>query len=380
MPRLRQLISVLAMVLVSIAVIGSLTSCSSSSPKAATTLELRFTRADWPEVFAIDTSTALREISAELPLWRSASATPPNQEQPSYQIKLTRTNRPSLLLYLTHDLRVFDESLSIEYLTPQKTQQLLAVSVESLNSMRFGELLPWSEANCLLPRYAICTILDIETGLTWKSQRRAGSLHADIQPLTKQDTLQLHAVYGGSWSWDRRAIVVLIGNRRIAASINGMPHGAGALRNGFPGHHCLHFWQSTTHVGRCPDPAHQVMVHKAAGKLHAYLQELQPNDLQLAMLEIAGQGDANIVKLGIINPKDGTDPSQLAKQVSNIKIWESQVDTTQSGKVIGLYNVSVYLKGDPKEYRRKIRLTSYYFDDLGRWLVEPSFLSQLLVG
>ena len=61
MPRLRQLISVLAMVLVSIAVIGSLTSCSSSSPKAATTIELRFARADWPEVFAIDTSTALRE-------------------------------------------------------------------------------------------------------------------------------------------------------------------------------------------------------------------------------------------------------------------------------------------------------------------------------
>ena len=42
----------------------------------------------------------------------------------------------------------------------------------------------------------------------------------------------------------RRAIIVLIDeNQIIAASMYGrMPHGAGALQNGFPGHFCVHFF------------------------------------------------------------------------------------------------------------------------------------------
>lgn len=378
MPRHRQLLFALAVVLLNIAVIGNLTSCLATLPEAVTLVELRFARTDWPEILTIDSLDAVRNIGDEFSLWQYTSATPPNQEAPSYQLEINWANRPSQLVYLTHDLRLFNDSLNIEYLPPPKTLQLLEASVERLNSMRFGELLPWAEASCLLPRFATFTIMDLETGISWRSQRRAGSLHADIQPLTKQDTLQLKAVYNESWSWDRRAVVVLVANRRIAASINGMPHGAGTLINSFPGHHCLHFYESSTHTKKHPDPAHQVMVHKAAGKLHTYLAELHPHDLQLAMLEMAGQGDANVVKLGIINREDGTDPSQLAKRIRNIKIWDSQVGEAQNERLVGAYSVSVYLQGDPKEYRRTVSLTSRYVDHLNCWLVEPDFLSQLL--
>ena len=47
----------------------------------------------------------------------------------------------------------------------------------------------------------------------------------------------------GEWSWERRAIIVVVGGRRIAASMAGMPHGAGLIKdNDFPGHFCVHFW------------------------------------------------------------------------------------------------------------------------------------------
>ena len=48
-------------------------------------------------------------------------------------------------------------------------------------------------------------------------------------------------IYHNQWSWKRRAIIVLIDHQMIAASMHGMPHGAGALQNDFPGHFCVHF-------------------------------------------------------------------------------------------------------------------------------------------
>lgn len=360
-------------------VLSSLVSCSGDKPIEIQAAELRFACADWPEqVNLIDSVTALADLKQEWRLWQSVCGTPANQEAPSYRLEIRFANETPQLFFLTHDLRLFNESLNTEYLAPPKTMQRLRTAAAQLDSMRFGELLTWKEASRLLPRYSSFTLMDLETGLLWKTQRRAGSLHADVQPLTKQDTLQLKTVYGGAWSWDRRAVVVLAGDRRIAASINGMPHGAGALRNGFPGHHCLHFWESTTHTQSKPDPAHQVMVHKAAGKLHTYLAELHPTDLQLAMLEMAGQGEAEVIRLGLLNPSDGTDPSQLAKQIKNIKIWDSQEKEHEAERFVGGYNVSIYFHGDAKEHRKTITLTSRYLDSWGRWLVEPDFLAQLV--
>ena len=50
------------------------------------------------------------------------------------------------------------------------------------------KILPWEKANEVLPNKSIFTILDVETGLHFTVQRRAGSNHADVQPLTYQDT------------------------------------------------------------------------------------------------------------------------------------------------------------------------------------------------
>lgn len=103
------------------------------------------------------------------------------------------------------------------------------------------EILPWEEINEILPKNSKFTVLDVETGKRFNVQRRAGSSHADVQPLTLKDTQIMREIYDGKWSWRRRAIIVIHQNQWIAASMHGMPHGVGSLKNRFPGHFCIHF-------------------------------------------------------------------------------------------------------------------------------------------
>lgn len=84
----------------------------------------------------------------------------------------------------------------------------------------------WEEVNEILPRYTKFTVVDLETGLEFQVQRRAGSNHADVQPLTPKDTAIMKKIYNGKWSWKRRAIIVISEDEKIAASMHGMPHGA----------------------------------------------------------------------------------------------------------------------------------------------------------
>lgn len=108
-------------------------------------------------------------------------------------------------------------------------------------------------------------ITDVETGLQWREQRRGGTNHADVQPLTKEDTKKLKKAYGGKWAWTRRAIWVTIDGVTYAASMNGMPHGSGKIKNNnFDGHHCIHFTNSRTHGTNKVCPNHQKMINKAS--------------------------------------------------------------------------------------------------------------------
>lgn len=127
-----------------------------------------------------------------------------------------------------------------------------------------AELLHWDAAGKIFKSRA--TIIDVATGLSFQVQRRGGHNHADIEPLTSEDTAILRRIYGGVWSWARRAVIVVTGGRRIAASINGMPHGGQAITgNGFSGHICLHFLGSRTHASNSLDADHQRMVQAAVG-------------------------------------------------------------------------------------------------------------------
>ncbi|HHY83362.1 MAG TPA: hypothetical protein GX505_11915 [Clostridiales bacterium] len=131
----------------------------------------------------------------------------------------------------------------------------------------YGELIPWEEADKIFPLFSFARIIDIYSGASFMVQRRAGSSHADAQPLTSEDTAIMKEIFHGSWTWERSGIIVEVNGRRIAASMNGKPHGAGKIKdNNFPGHFCIHFLNSTTHSGNV-DKRHLEEILKAAGKL-----------------------------------------------------------------------------------------------------------------
>ncbi|WNS73874.1 hypothetical protein RRV45_13195 [Bacillus sp. DTU_2020_1000418_1_SI_GHA_SEK_038] len=157
------------------------------------------------------------------------------------------------------------------------------------------EMLPWEQVNKILPKFSKFTVMDVETGKKFKVQRRAGSHHADVQPLTLTETKIMKEIYDGKWSWKRRAIIVIHKGKWLAASMHGMPHGAGALQNNFPGHFCIHFHGSTTHRTNFMDLSHKLMILKAAGKLKEYAGSADPYEIISAYITGYKQQDASIV-------------------------------------------------------------------------------------
>ncbi|MFC7370940.1 hypothetical protein ACFQPF_04565 [Fictibacillus iocasae] len=158
-----------------------------------------------------------------------------------------------------------------------------------------GSLVSWDQARELLPRGATFTVIDKDSGFHFRVQRRAGSSHADVQPISHNDTAILKHLYNGKWSWKRRAIVIPVNGRLIAASMHGMPHGQGSLSNGFPGHFCIHFHGSRTHRKENLDPSHQFMILKAAGRLDNYAANASAKQITVMFLTGLKQNDKDIV-------------------------------------------------------------------------------------
>ncbi|SDH48399.1 hypothetical protein SAMN05216352_101430 [Alteribacillus bidgolensis] len=166
----------------------------------------------------------------------------------------------------------------------------------------YGEMLSWKDVRPLLPRKAKFQVIDLETGISFQVQKRAGNQHADVQPLTRNDTQIMKEIYEDKWSWKRRAILVNIDDRFIAASMHGMPHGGGALSNGFPGHFCIHFAGSMTHRTKNTDPTHQLMVLKAAGKLEEYRDQMDPYEVADLFLTAINQSDLYLLQITLAQP------------------------------------------------------------------------------
>lgn len=113
-----------------------------------------------------------------------------------------------------------------------------------------AELLNWSEAKDVFIIGTDALITDVRTGLQYYVRSFSNGLHADVEPVTVEDTQIMLATYGGRWDWDTRPIWVTINGRTLAASINGMPHGGGInSNNGMDGQVCIHFVGSRTHNG-----------------------------------------------------------------------------------------------------------------------------------
>lgn len=128
------------------------------------------------------------------------------------------------------------------------------------------EVLDWYKDNVssVIPKGARFTVKDVATGKTFEMVRWSGGDHMDVEPRSDEDTKTIKAIYGGSFSWRRRAILIKYNGHVYAASMNGMPHGTTTISNDFDGHLCIHFKNSKTHGSDKVDPDHQNAVDKAS--------------------------------------------------------------------------------------------------------------------
>lgn len=132
------------------------------------------------------------------------------------------------------------------------------------------ELLDWFKGGAeWLYKGANFTIIDVKTGLSFNARRFGGWFHADSEPTTANDTAIMKKIAGGEWTWNRRPVWVSFRGRVVAASIHCMPHMADPTKNNnFPGHFCVHLYNSKVHETSKPCPRHQACVQSAyrAGK------------------------------------------------------------------------------------------------------------------
>lgn len=150
-------------------------------------------------------------------------------------------------------------------------------------------LLPWfTDVVKRWARGETATVYDIKTGKSFKVKRTYGTNHADCEPLTAADTAIMKQIYGGIWSWERRPVIVTVGNVKIAGSMTGYPH-AGSDKypankvissrsggygrgtnfdavkgNNMNGHFDIHFYGSKNHYNNKVDSKHQAVVKEAA--------------------------------------------------------------------------------------------------------------------
>lgn len=265
---------------------------------------------------------------------------------------------------------------------PQAIKDRLHRYAEAVRAAHYGQLASWEEARGAVAMKAVCRIVDLETGLAFQAQRRAGSSHADMQPLTKADTAAMKKIYNGAWSWQRRAVLVQKDGRSFAASMHGMPHGGdGIPGNGFSGHFCVHFLGSITHRSKSVDPDHQWMVYKAAGRLEEGFRLASPYAVADSFLIAVNQQDPQLLRYAF---GDTANP-QLEQYISGMDRIKAirRINPFREQDISGLFGLELPVDVTVHEggHRPKKQKLTFYLKRSGenaRWVVErvePPFFS-----
>ncbi len=160
--------------------------------------------------------------------------------------------------------------------------------VSTTSYLKKAGALDWfGKVNGIWERGMDAVVTDIDTGKSFQLRRTYGTNHADVESLTREDTKIIKEIWGG-FSWERRAVVVQVGEYTLAGAMSAMPHagvdsapaaayvsgrsggyGRGknldaVKNNGISGVMDLHFKNSRTHSTNTKQKSMQDMVNKAA--------------------------------------------------------------------------------------------------------------------
>lgn len=250
-------------------------------------------------------------------------------ELPYAYLELIQKGKKEVFM-VSYSFNLFQLEKGEKLLVALEVKSQMRSYIEMLRLHHFGQMVSWREAERILPRKGYAEVVDVETGLRFQVQRRAGSQHADVQPLTAEDTKIMKKIYNGKWSWKRRAILVRADEKILAGSMHGMPHGGGAITwNNFPGHFCIHFKDSTTHRRDIPDPGHDLMISKASGVLHDRIVYGSPEELAELFIAAVNEQDESVIKL-LLNQAEPAAVDQLLRSLDDIE--SVRVHSIEKGK------------------------------------------------
>ena len=160
------------------------------------------------------------------------------------------------------------------------------------NKLTYANLDWFNSVITLWKRGENAKVTDVDTGLSFQVKRTYGTNHADVEPLTKEDTAIIKKIWGG-FTWERRAVTVQVGNYVLPGSMTSMAHagvdskpanitvnnrsngyGRGTnldsvKKNGANGVMDIHFKNSRTHSTNVKQAVHQNMINKAFSHMKA---------------------------------------------------------------------------------------------------------------
>lgn len=140
---------------------------------------------------------------------------------------------------------------------------------ESASPKRVGKLVDWFlDGKYLIKRNDVFTVTDVATGLQIRFKMMGGMNHADVEPVTSDETEKLKKLFP-EWDWTPRPAVIFHKGINFAASLSGMPHSFDTVKNGVDGHFDLYLYNSKNHgesVSQAYVKQHLDSVLTAAGK------------------------------------------------------------------------------------------------------------------
>lgn len=130
----------------------------------------------------------------------------------------------------------------------------------------YGELGDWATINTEFTSTATITDFN-KPDISFNVTRTGGTNLATIEASTTEDYNDFLKCFGGDTSWEKRSVLVKIGDKTYAASLFGNTGGEDTISsNEMDGHTTLYFFGSTTDVSGFIDKEDLRMVLRAAGK------------------------------------------------------------------------------------------------------------------
>lgn len=131
----------------------------------------------------------------------------------------------------------------------------------------YGEKVKWDSIDQLIRTQERFVVEDLYSNLSCTLVRTGGSSNMQAEPATAQDAATLKSMFNGVVSGEKRAVVVVYGGGRYAASLYGALHGTDTVsENEAQGHVNLYFSGSVSEATRMTDLEHEQNISLAANE------------------------------------------------------------------------------------------------------------------